>query len=175
MMSWSYYIIPTLLFILFISAQVKKINALESFVRGCREGLKVVYDILPFVMSMILATTVFKSSGVLQVLNRIIPDERINLDLVSLILFKPLSGMASQIVLNNIFKTYGPDSLIGILASVLSGSTDTLFYIATVYFGAVGIQQVRHSIKVGLLTELFSILLGFIVVVLTYEWLFVSS
>lgn len=174
MMNFTYYIIPSLLFILFIYAYVKKVNALESFVRGCREGLKVIYNIMPFVMSMILATTVFKSSGALQLLYRFIPDRWINLDLMSLILFKPLSGMAAQIVLNDIFSTYGPDSMIGILASVIAGSTDTLFYIVTIYFGAVSIQQVRHSMKVGLLTELFNILLGMLVVVFTYDFLFAS-
>ena len=172
MMEFTFYIIPSLLFILFIYAHFKKINALESFVRGCREGLKVIYDIMPFVISMILATTVFKSSGVLDVLTNVLPDDRINLDIVSLIIFKPLAGMASNVVLNGIFKTYGPDSFTGVLASVLSGSTDTLFYIATVYFGAIGIQNIRHSIKVGLLTELLSVIVGITIVVLTYHYFF---
>lgn len=170
-MEFTFYIIPSLLLVLFVYAHFKKINALESFVRGCREGLKIIYDIMPFVISMILATTVFKSSGVLQTLTKVLPFKQLNLDLVSLILFKPISGMASNVVLNDIFKTYGPDSFIGVLASVLSGSTDTLFYIATVYFGAIGIQNIRHSIKVGLLTEIFSVILGIIVVILTYNFL----
>jgi spore maturation protein B len=164
-MTFTIYIIPVLVLALFIYAYLKKVNAYDSFIRGCKEGAKYVYEIMPYVISMIIATSVFKSSGVLESLAGWFKiASMVNLDLVNLMVFKPLSGMASMVILNDIFVSYGPDSFIGILASVISGSTDTTLYIITVYFGAVGIKNVRYSIKAGILTDLISFLFAFLVV-----------
>lgn len=169
-MEFTLYIIPGLLLMLFIYAHFKNVNAYESFIRGCKEGAKYVYEIMPFVISMVLATTVFRHSGVLDTLTKWLSLENglINVELFNLMVFKPISGMASTVVLNNIFETYGPDSFIGYFASIIQGSTDTTLYIITVYFGAVGIKNVRHSIKVGLLVDVITYIIGFIVVYLYF-------
>jgi spore maturation protein B len=164
-MSVTIYIIPVLVLALFSYAYFKKVNAYDSFIRGCKEGAKYVYEIMPYVISMIIATSVFKSSGVLESLAGWFKIASfVNLDLVNLMVFKPLSGMASMVILNDIFVNYGPDSFIGTLGSVISGSTDTTLYIITVYFGAVGIKNVRYSIKAGILTDLLSFLFAFLIV-----------
>lgn len=168
-MNFTFYILPALIFCLFTYAYFKKVNAYESFIRGCIEGIKYVYEILPYMLSMILATTVFRASGFLESLTKLFKlSTFINIDLVNLMVFKPMSGMASTVILNDIFAKYGPDSMIGTLASVIAGSTDTTLYIITVYFGAVGIQKIRHTVKAGLLIDLLSFIISFMIVF----WLF---
>ncbi|MDF2699293.1 MAG: spmB [Haloplasmataceae bacterium] len=159
------YIIPILVALLLAYSLHKKVNAYESFIKGAKEGIKYSIEILPYIASMIIATAVFKGSDFLNtIVNFIDKNNFINIDLITLMVFKPISGMASTATLIEIFKKYGPDSYIGYLGSIISGSTDTTLYIITVYFGAVGIKNVKHSIKAGLLIDLLSFVFAFIAV-----------
>src|SRR5690554_6478133 len=99
-MRFTFYIIPGLLLLLFLYASIKRVNAYESFIRGCKEGAKYVYEIMPFVISMVLATTVFKNSGIMESVARIIPMQGavLNMEILNLMVFKPISGMASTVV-----------------------------------------------------------------------------
>lgn len=164
-MNFTLYIIPVLILLLLSYAYYKNVNAYDSFIRGCKVGAKYVFEIMPYVISMIIATRVFKSSGVLTSLASFLQfKEFINMDLFNLMIFKPISGMASFVVLDDIFKNYGPDGFIGYLGSVIQGSTDTTLYIITIYFGAVGIHDIKYSLKAGLIVDLLSFVFAFIVV-----------
>ena len=81
-----------------------------------------------------------------------------------MIIMRPISGSASLAILNNIFQSHGPDSIIGLLASVLQGSTDTTFYVLPLYFGSVGIKKIRYSLFAGLMADLIAIVLSVIIV-----------
>ena len=83
-------------------------------------------------------------------------------------LIRPLSGSGALGMLGELMNTYGPDSLIGLTASVIQGSTETTFYVITVYFGAINIARIRHSLPIGLLADL----VGFLAAVYTCTWLF---
>ncbi len=164
-MSFTTYILPVLIISLMIYAAFKKINAYDSFIKGAKEGALYAFEILPYVASMIIATAVFKSSDFLKtVVSLVDTSHRINLDIVTLMFFRPISGMASLATLNDIFKTYGPDSFTGYLASVIQGSTDTTLYIITVYFGAVGIKDIKYSLKAGILVDILSFIFAFLIV-----------
>ncbi len=164
-MSITIYIIPVLIICLMIYAFYKKVNAYDSFIKGAKEGAKYAFEILPYVASMIIATAVFKNSGFLKTIGNLLRvGAFINLDLLTLMCFRPISGMASLAVLNDIFKTYGPDSYIGKFASVIQGSTDTTLYIITVYFGAVGIKDVKYTVKAGILNDIITFLIAFLVI-----------
>ena len=78
-------------------------------------------------------------------------------------LIRPISGSASLAILNNIYEVNGPDSLVGFMASVMQGSTDTTFYILTLYFGSVGIKKIRHALFSGLCADLIGIIASIII------------
>ena len=73
-----------------------------------------------------------------------------------MIIMRPISGTSSLAILTNIYESFGPDSPIGILASYIQGSTDTTFYIVTLYFGSIGIHKIRYALWAGLLSDLVS-------------------
>ncbi len=165
MMSFTAYILPVLIISLMIYALFKKVNAYDSFIRGAKEGAKYAFEILPYVASMIIATAVFKSSNFLKTVVSFIDFmKNVNIDILTLMFFRPISGMASLATLHEIFKSYGPDSFTGYLASVIQGSTDTTLYIITVYFGAVGIKEIKYTLKAGLLVDILSFVFAFLIV-----------
>lgn len=167
-MNFSAYIIPVIIIFLMIYAYYKKINAYESFIKGAKEGLKYSFEILPYVASMIIATSVFRSSLFVETITKHLTLARlINPDILTFMIFKPISGMASLAVLKEIYQNYGPDSFLGLYASVIQGSSDTTLYIITVYFGAIGIKEIKYAIKAGLLNDIINFILGFLIL-----WLF---
>jgi len=164
-LSFTVYILPILIISLMIYASYKKVNAYDSFIKGAKEGAKYAFEILPYVASMIIATAVFKSSDFLKTIVSLVDyQQRINIDIMSLMFFRPISGMASLATLNDIFKIYGPDSFSGYLASVIQGSTDTTLYIITIYFGAVGVKNIKYALKAGLIVDILSFIFAFLVV-----------
>ena len=82
---------------------------------------------------------------------------------------KPISGSTSLILLNDILNTYHPDSYIGILSSIIAGSTDTTIYIIATYYGSIGIKKTSSSLKVGLLTDLFTVIIALIITYLLFK------
>ena len=86
-----------------------------------------------------------------------------------MIIMRPISGSSSLIILSNILSNYGPDSFIGVLASVLQGSTDTTFYILTLYFGSVGIKKIKYSLIAGLLADICAIFVSIFIVNLFFN------
>ena len=77
---------------------------------------------------------------------------------------RPISGSASLAILNSIYQNYGPDSFVGILSSVMQGSTDTTLYVITLYFGSIGIKKIRYALWAGLCADLIGILASIIIV-----------
>ena len=83
-------------------------------------------------------------------------------------IMRPLSGSFGLALLNDMYKVYGPDSFISVLASVIQGSSDTTIYVITLYFGTIGIKKIRYALWAGLLTDLFMVLLALIIVPLFF-------
>ena len=85
-------------------------------------------------------------------------------EIISMCLMRPISGSSTLAILNNIYSKYGPDSFYGRLASVIQGSTDTTFYVLTLYFGSIGIKKIRYSLIAGLFADLIGIIASIIIV-----------
>ncbi|MPN38770.1 Spore maturation protein B [bioreactor metagenome] len=113
---------------------------------------------MPFLVAMMVAINVFRASGamdaVITLISPLLSLLGVPAELVPLAVMRPLSGTGSLGLATEILNTFGPDSLWGRIASTVMGSTDTTFYILTVYFGAVGIRKPRYSVFVGLLGDL---------------------
>lgn len=168
----STWLIPCFLLIVLLTAMKKKIPAYELFVEGGKEGVKIAFSILPFLVGMLVSITILRSSGALEAFVHLITPVLIFFgippEIIPLALVRPISGNAALGVTSELISTHGPDSFIGRLASTMQGSTDTTLYILTVYFGAVGIRKMRYAVKVGLLADLVGIIASIIIVTLVF-------
>lgn len=164
--------IPVLIGFILLYGTFKQVPTYESFVEGGKEGIKIAVTIIPFLVGMMVAISVFRASGALDALmNWIRPFMKsigVPAEIVPLLFIRPISGTAALGMTSDLIGVYGPDSFIGRLASVLQGSTDTTFYVLTVYFGAVGIKKMGDALKVGLLADVVGIIVAIVVVAFVF-------
>lgn len=169
----SIWLIPGIICLVLVTATIKKIPSYEVFVEGSKEGLQIAVSLLPFLLGMMVSIAVFQASGAMgavlvlfePVMNAFGAPEEI----LPLAFIRPISGTAALSMTTELIRTFGPDSFIGYLASVMQGSTDTTLYIITVYFGAVGIKRMGDALKVGLLADLVGILASIIIVIILFQ------
>lgn len=149
------------LVMLFITgAIVKKVNAYEAFIDGAQEGFTTAIKIIPYLVAMLVAIGVFRASGALDMLAGLIRqlvlalnlDDRF-IDALPTALIKPFSGSGARAMMIDTMQAYGADSFSGRLASIVQGSTETTFYVLAVYFGSVGIKNIRHAASCGLIAD----------------------
>ena len=171
----SRWAIPLLLLIIPIAAYLRKVPVYESFVTGAEEGLKTGIRILPYLVAMLVSIRVFADSGALDILSRLLRPIFLRLGLESdltaiipLAVMRPLSGSGALGVATQLINQYGPDSMIGRIASTLQGSTDTTFFVLTVYFGSVGIKKYRYALKLGLFADLIGLVASIWIVLYTF-------
>jgi spore maturation protein B len=168
----SLWMIPVLIGLILIYGTYKQVPTYERFVEGGKEGIKIAVSIIPFLVGMLVAISVFRASGALEFLmNLIRPGIKaigIPPEIVPLAIIRPISGNAALGMTSDLIAAYGPDSFIGRLAAVVQGSTDTTFYVLTVYFGAVGIKKMGDALKVGLLADLIGFAAAFAVVTIIF-------
>lgn len=141
------WLIPIILMSILGYAQFKKVKIYETFIIGAREGLTTIVRLLPYIIAIFSAIALFR-----QVLS-LLPFPRGIGDLLMLGILKPLSGAAALSTTAEILNTYGADSRIGIAASIMQGSCETVFYVISLYLGSVNIKQSRNLLTVGLCSE----------------------
>ena len=154
------------LILVFLAAgAARRVPVYESFVEGAREGFGVARALLPYLVAMLCAIGVLRASGALDAVLDGLRWLLLNLgwdtrfvDALPTALVKPFSGSAARAMLIETMKTHGVDSFPALLAATVQGSTETTFYVLAVYFGAVGIQRVRHAVSCALLADLAGLL-----------------
>lgn len=144
-----------------VSGIRKKINVYDSFIEGAKEGFQTAITIIPYLIAILVGIGIFRASGAMDFL---IDGVRagfaslgVNTDFVEAlptILMKPLSGSGARGMMLDAMNTYGVDSFVGRLASVVQGSTDTTFYVVALYFGSIGIRNTRYTVPCSLLADL---------------------
>jgi spore maturation protein B len=164
----SLWLIPFLIGFILLYGTFKKVPTYETFVEGGKEGIKIAISIIPFLVGMLVAISIFRASGALDFLVEFLRPAMsaigVPAEVVPLAIIRPISGTAALGMTTDMIATFGPDSFMGRLASVLQGSTDTTLYVLTVYFGAVGIKKMGDALKVGLLADLVGIVVSILVV-----------
>ncbi len=162
------YFIPLVVVIIIIYGIYKKIDIFDTFLIGVKEGMKLSINLFPTIFAMIIAITMITDSGIINYICNLIKPLFIKMsfptEVIPLAILRPISGSSSLVVLNDILIKYGTDTLIGRLASVMQGSTDTTIYIISMYFASIGIKKTRYSLVVGLLADLLSVIISFIMV-----------
>lgn len=148
--------------ILFITAgAIRRQNVYDNFIEGAKEGFTTAIRIVPYLIAMLLAISVFRTSGCMQYIvdgiATIVAACGANTDFVPVIpigLMKPLSGSGARGLMVDVISQYGVDSFQGKLAAVIQGTTETTFYVLAVYFGSVDIKNSRHALVCGLIADL---------------------
>ena len=154
----SLYILPLIISGILIYAIFKKAPAYESFVDGAKEGFNIAIRIIPYLIAIMVATAMFRASGAIDILQNLLKPIldyfRIPTETVILMITRSLSGSATLGVLSDIVNQTGANSYATKLAAVITGSSETTFYVAAVYFGAVGIKKFRHALLAGILADI---------------------
>lgn len=149
--------VPVIILTVIASGFAGKVKVYDAFMDGAKEGLVTVFKIFPALVGLIVSIGMLRASGTLDLITNILKPvtNLINMpsEVVPLALMRPLSGSGAVAVLTDIFENHGPDSFIGRCASVMMGSTETTFYTIAIYYGAVGITKVRHTIKSALIAD----------------------
>ena len=151
------YIVPLILLFSCCLALHKKENAYDLMLGGAKDGLSLLFSIVPTLILLLTAVTMLRASGALEIISRFfspvldffgIPPET-----ALLVLIRPISGSAALAVGAELMAAYGVNSLVGQTAAVMLGSTETTFYTISVYFGAAGIKNTRYTIPAALFAD----------------------
>lgn len=165
--TFSQWVIP--LVILFIGGigYLRGVKVYESFVEGAKEGFNIAIMIIPYLVAILFAVALFDTGGAMKLLAFILQPITNLLGMppaiLPLAIIRPLTGAGARGVMLNIFDEYGPDSIEGLIASVLQGSTETTFYVLAVYLGSVGIRRTRYAVPACLTGDIVGIIASVII------------
>ncbi|WP_055107732.1 spore maturation protein [Paenibacillus ihumii] len=176
MLDWiniiSAWAVPVMIAFIPVYAFMKKVPVYESFVDGAKDGFSTAIGIIPHLVGMMVAISVFRASGALEFfvgwMGPLLEKLHVPAEILPLGILRPLTGTGSLAFTTDLIKTYGPDSMIGRIASTVQGSTDTTLYVLTVYFGAVGIRNGRYALKVGLFSDVVGFVAAIVVCLLIF-------
>ena len=161
------WLLPCLTAAILLYGIIKGVDVYSAFVEGAMDGASSALKIFPYILAIIFAINLFIQSGaesfIVNMLNPFASFLKFPAELLSLTIVKPLSGSGSIGIFQTLLENYGTDSYIGRSASVLMGSSETIFYTAAVYFGSVGIPDYKYTIKVGLISHIVSVAAALIV------------
>ena len=150
----SIYLLPIVFLLIFVYCIIKGVNTYDTFVKGAKGAIKLVVEIFPFVATILIAVSLLRLSGITSFLTSLfspifnflgIPTE-----LCELVMLRPFTGSGGYGILENIFKTYGPDSYLSRCACVIMGCSETIFYVATVYISKTKVKRFLYAIPVAL-------------------------
>lgn len=155
--------IPT---IFVLGGLYKKVNVFETFIEGAKGGFETAVRIIPYLVGLLAAISLIRTCGVLDwitegfryIFHLFLNDTRF-VDALPVVLIRPMSGQAARAMMIVLMKP-NPDNFIGHLASVLYGSSDTIFYIVALYFGSVGIKKTRYVVPISLFGDLVGVIVG---------------
>ena len=157
-MNLSSLIIPLLLSAVAICGMGKRVDVYGALTRGAEEGLTVLLRIIPALVGLLTAVSMFRASGAMEwvsgLCTPLLEAAGIPPETAPLMLIRPVSGSGALAVASELITTHGPDSYVARVAAVMLGSTETTFYTIAVYFGSAGIHRTRHTIPAALTADL---------------------
>ncbi len=171
---FSNMIIPVVFIVILYNGYSKKIDLYEAFKDGAVDGMKVVFEIMPTIIGLMLAVGVLRASGALQILTNMLsglsdligfPNEALPLTFMRLV-----SSSASVGLLLDIFETYGPDSYLGRFVSIMMSSTETIMYTMSVYFMSIKVTKTRFTLAGALLANLSGVIFSLYITKVVYGY-----
>ena len=160
--SLSVFILPLIITIILIHAMCKKTPAYENFTVGAKDGFNIAIKIIPYLIAIMACTSALRSSGALEIAQNILSPVfnyfKIPIETSIIMLTRSLSGSATLGVLADVINQTGVTSYATKLAAIITGSSETTFYVASVYFGSVGIRKFRHALLAGILADIVGLI-----------------
>ena len=160
----SFIIVPILILITIILAIKKKVNGYDKFLLGVKEGMGLFKEVFPTLIAIVSAVAILRGCGFISDVGDMLKDLfDINgevVEIVPMILFRPISGSASMTVFNSICVNNGADSFLCKTGAIIQGSTDTTLYVLSLYFSSIGVTKWKHSLKAGLIADVVGISIG---------------
>lgn len=164
--------IPLMVLLVIVYGLKKKVDIYDTFVDGAKESFDLFLTLFPSLLAMILGINLFLHSGVLtlffDLVSPLFTYLKVPIEILPMAIMRPISGGSALAILNDLLASHGPDSFIGRIASVIQGSTDTTFYVLTLYFGSIGIRKIKHALWTGLCADVIGIVTSIIVVGLLF-------
>jgi len=160
----SAFILPCIIVFILTYALFKKVNLYEAFIDGAKEGLKTSINVIPYIVAIMVAVGMFRASGAIDniatLLQKPLAHFHVPADVLPIMFIRSLSGSANIGLLGDIVSNVGPDNYTAKLAAIMVGSSETTFYVLSVYFGAVGIKKFRYSLLAGILADAMGIVMA---------------
>ncbi len=158
------WVLPLTVVSITVFGLYKKVGVFDCFMEGAKKGLHTVYELLPTITGLVVAVTMLKESGAMELAGKAFAPlaQLLNVprETVPMALLSPISGGGSLTLFESVLKSDGPDSFLGQVASVLMGSTDTTLYAVTVYYSAINVKKTRHTLYAGLAADFASFVLS---------------
>lgn len=168
----SIIILPLIVLLIIGYGLIHKVNIYDEFIIGAKNGITTTLKIIPNLVAMIFAINILIKSNIINdlfsFLTPILSKYQLTSDIIPMCFLRSISGNSTLALMINIFNKYGPDSIMGLLASTIQGSSDTTLYVIALYFGSIGITKSRYALPTGLFADLFGIIASFILVYLFF-------
>ncbi len=168
----SLWALPFIIILILTMGLIKKVPIYEVFTDGAKEGFKVSVNIIPYLVAIIVAISMLRASGIIELTGEIfapvLAHFNVPADIIPIMIVRPLSGSAALGIFSDIAHTLGAENYATTLSAVMVGSSETTFYILAVYFGAVRIKKLRYALLVGLLADAVSMIVAITVCSLMY-------
>lgn len=158
---------PFMIFIIVIYGLIERNKVFDTFLDGAKEGLEIVFNIFPTLIGIFLAIGAVRSSGIIDALvnflNPVLKIIEFPSEVMPLAILRPISGSGSMAIATDIMKNFGVDSNIGLIASVIMGSTETTLYTIAIYTSSVGIKKTRNIIIPALIADIVGMVVSVVV------------
>lgn len=168
----SLYLLPILILLILTTAIIKKIPIYEEFTEGAKDGFTVSIKILPYLVAIIVGISMFRASGAMETITNlfapVLNKFSIPTDSLPIMLTRSLSGSATLGLFSEIAHKFGPDAYVTKLCAIMVGSSETTFYVLSVYFGSIGITKFRYALLCGIIADIIGIIGAIFVCSLIY-------
>ena len=162
------YLIPVVVLVIIVVSFIKKVNVYDEFTSGAKEGLEMGISIFPYLIGMIFGINILLKSEILNnifyLFKPVFDLIKIPVEILPMAIIRPISGNASFTIMIDMIKTYGVDSYLGRIVSVMQGATDTTIYVISLYFGSIGIKNIRYALKAGLFADIITLIMSVLLV-----------
>ena len=157
----STWILPFIILTILTIGIIKKVPIYETFTEGAKDGFKVSINIISYLVAIIVAISMLRASGFIEgigaMFSGILEALKVPVEVLPIMIVRSLSGSAALGIFSDIANTLGPDSYATKLAAIMVGSSETTFYVLSVYFGSIGIKKFRYAILTGILADIIGI------------------
>lgn len=163
----SVFILPMIIIIILTAGMLKKVPVYEEFTEGAKDGFSVAVSIIPYLVALIVAISMFRASGAMDWIassfSEIFNKLSISTDIIPIMITRSLSGSATLGLFAELATKNGANSFTTLLAAVMVGSSETTFYVLSVYFGSIGIKRFRYAVLTGIIADITGIVLAIFV------------